>query len=226
MLKSILKVAFLITTILSVTVIAGAAGVGIGLKGGLNISNLTGSDLLQGSNIASETKNSRLGIIIGAFVAFNISDMLAIQPEFLYTQKGGKYEGTLAQQAGSAFTSEIKLDYLEIPILLKASLLPNAAVIQPNLYFGPVFALKLKAETETVGADGQIFTDNNVPEGDNVKSNDYGLVFGGGLDFNFSGPEIGIEARYTLGFTDWTTYQPVDMKNGTFSILASIGFSP
>jgi hypothetical protein len=216
--------AVLITAILSVTAAGWAAGLGIGLKGGLNIANLTGSDLLQGNNIADETKNSRLGVIIGVFVAFNISDMLAIQPEFLYTQKGGKYEGTLAQGAGEAFTSEIKLDYLEIPILLKASLLPNAAVIQPNLYFGPAFALKLKAEAETSQGEGEIYAE--VPEGGNVKSNDYGLVFGGGLDFNLKGPEIGIEARYTLGLTDWTSYQPVDMKNGTFSILASIGFSP
>jgi hypothetical protein len=218
--------AVLITAILSVTAAGWAAGLGIGLKGGLNIANLTGSDLLQGNNIADETKNSRLGVIIGVFVAFNISDMLAIQPEFLYTQKGGKYEGTLAEQAGEAFTSEIKLDYLEIPILLKASFLPNAAVIQPNLYFGPAFALKLKATTETDQGEGEIYSDNNIPEGGNVKSNDYGLVFGGGLDFNLKGPEIGIEARYTLGLTDWTAAQPVDMKNGTFSILASIGFSP
>jgi len=221
MVRTVLKMAVLITVILSVTAAGWAAGLGIGLKGGLNIANLTGSDLLQGNNIADETKNSRLGVIIGVFVAFNISDMLAIQPEFLYTQKGGKYEGSLA---GEVFTSEIKLDYLEIPILLKASLLPNAAVIQPNLYFGPAFALKLNATAETDQGEGEIYTE--VPEGGNVKSNDFGLVFGGGLDFNLNGPEIGIEARYTLGLTDWTDYQPVDMKNGTFSILASIGFSP
>ena len=69
MTKTVLKMAILITAILSVTAAAWAAGLGIGLKGGLNIANLTGSDLLQKNNIAEETKNSRLGIIIGAFVA-------------------------------------------------------------------------------------------------------------------------------------------------------------
>jgi len=220
----VMKTTILTALILILAAGASAAGIGLGVKGGLNIANLTGSDMLQGNNVAQETKNSRLGIIIGAFVAINISDMVTIQPEVLYTQKGAKYEGNLAQQTGTAFTSEIKLDYLEIPVLLKVSLLPKAAVVQPNLYFGPAFALKLKADVETDQGESEIY--NAPPEGDNVKNDDWGLVFGGGLDFNFSGKEIGIEGRYTLGLSDWTTYQPVDMKNGTFSILASIGFSP
>ena len=66
--------------------ISGAAqaqtGIKIGLKGGANLAGYTGTD--------SKDMQSKYGFSAGATFNFALSDMISIQPELLYSQKGIK----------------------------------------------------------------------------------------------------------------------------------------
>ena len=102
---------------------AGAGAPGIGVEVGFNRSSLRGSSV---SNVVE----SRLGFVGGGFVSVPLGSSLAFQPEILYAQLGGKYNG-----------NDYRLEYVEIPLLLDVSLLGPLGVL-----LGPSFDLKV-AET-------------------------------------------------------------------------------
>ncbi len=93
----------------------GGAGFKLGVEGGINLASL------QGQNV-NDVFASRLGFVGGAFLDLPLSPSLAIQPEVLYEQKGGKFNGNAYQ-----------LDYIEIPILLDVTLLgPLGVILGPS----------------------------------------------------------------------------------------------
>jgi len=100
------------------TATAGGPSVRLGLEGGINLANLSGANV-------NDAVGSRLGFVGGAFVGLPLGPTLALQPEILYSQKGGKYNGNPYQ-----------LDYWEIPILLDVTLVgPVAILLGPSVAF-------------------------------------------------------------------------------------------
>jgi hypothetical protein len=62
---------------------------------------------------------------------------------------------------------------------------------------------------------------------DDVKATDFGLIFGGGLDFWAPLGKIMLDARYTMGLT--TVYESdidLDMRNSVFSLTLGYCFQP
>ena len=90
----------LIITFLSITNLIKAQNIDFGIKGGLNISNITGGDA---------DRNNLFNFHVGSFAEIELNKKLSIQPELLYTRQGSEVENTL----------KIKIDYLAIPILVK-----------------------------------------------------------------------------------------------------------
>jgi hypothetical protein len=104
----------------------------IGAKAGLAIPDLKSSS----SNPISSGWKSRLGPYFGAFADLEINKLFSIQTEINYSAQGGKKNGVQAmpgsqfanffspnpppQYLYATYNSEAKLNYLEIPILLKA----------------------------------------------------------------------------------------------------------
>jgi hypothetical protein len=74
------------------------AQVGGGIKGGVNLATVSGSD---------DSPDTRVGTIAGVFLITN-QDLLAFQPEVLFSMQGAKFS------FGTA-----KLDYVQIPLLLR-----------------------------------------------------------------------------------------------------------
>ncbi|HTA77829.1 MAG TPA: porin family protein [bacterium] len=88
----------------------------LGVEGGFDLANLNGQNV-------NDVFGSRLGWVAGAFASLPIGPTFAIQPELMYEQKGGKYNG-----------NPYRLDYLEIPVLL------DIKVIGPvGILLGPSF---------------------------------------------------------------------------------------
>jgi len=197
-------------------------GLGIGLKAGVNFSDLTGDDVVEGEDLIQVGEESRTGLVLGAFLTFNLSEMFALQPEVLYTQKGQDIE---VEQAGELFNQETQLNYLEIPLLAKLSFADAEAGVRPNVFAGPAMSILMDTETEveTPVGGGTIIT----PEEDDFNDVDWGLVFGAGLDFNLSGLVLGIEGRWTAGLTSIdNTEEDLTFRNSVFSALASVAFQP
>nr|GFB85191.1 hypothetical protein [Tanacetum cinerariifolium] len=88
-------------TILSLALLAGAAsaahaqtGIKVGVKGGFNLATFSGAD--------SKGSEYKAGFAAGPFVNFGVSDNFSIQPEFLYSQKGGSRDNIPYPTSGTA----------------------------------------------------------------------------------------------------------------------------
>jgi hypothetical protein len=110
-----------------------AAGMTFGVKGGLNVTKLTG-------DLMNDAKWRMVGVG-GAFLCYKISDVFAIQPEMLFAMKGTKWEA--ATEEGNA-TYTWKLNYLEIPLLAKVYV-PTQSKLKPHVYAGPALDLDRKS---------------------------------------------------------------------------------
>ena len=75
-----------------------SAQIGGGIKGGVNLAQVSGSD---------DSPDTRIGTIAGVFLITN-QDLLAFQPEVLFSMQGAKFS------FGTA-----KADYVQIPLLLR-----------------------------------------------------------------------------------------------------------
>lgn len=207
----------LILAVVGLTLMAGAAVaqdsglVAKGFKVGLSMHKFTGADNDFFEHLAPDL---RMGLAGGAFLTFALGPNFALQPEVLYVMKGAKYE-----EDGNEAT--FKFDYLDIPILFKYRF-PTAGTTRPSLFAGPVASFKLSSEYEEV-FEGEESKENV----DNVNGLDYGLAFGGGIDFAVGQNTITMDVRYTLGLTDWPDTdvdEDIAVKNGGWLVMVGIGF--
>jgi len=183
-----------------------AEGMMFGVKGGLNMATATGDD--------AEGLSSKMGIVGGAFMCYNITEIFAIQPELLYSMKGAKDEAD----------ETISFNYFEIPLLFKVNF-PTEGKIKPSLYAGPTLGILMTAE-DTTGEDIK----------DYVKTMDIGILAGAGVGYQMEKGLLFLEARYEIGMTgimDFTDdeldamemdAQP-DVKNSVISIMVGYGFA-
>ncbi|SFD85462.1 porin family protein [Flavobacterium phragmitis] len=75
-----------------------------GVKGGLNLSTLTGE-------YEDDTK-SLVGFHVGGFAEIKVIERLAIQPELLFSAQGARFEDVFGKY-------DAKLNYINIPVLAK-----------------------------------------------------------------------------------------------------------
>lgn len=183
------------------------ADVQFGLRVGGNSAKLTGDDLKD----IEATVKSKVGFVGGVFLAFNLGKMITIEPEILYTMKGGTVEDTAGE-----YSEKIYGDYLEIPLLIKVKIpLPG---IKPVVFAGPAVGFKLREKYELNGEELPL-------EEKILKNNDYGAIFGAGLDI---GRHFMIDVRYSLGLQKIITAveegTSPDVKNGVWSATIGIAF--
>lgn len=152
----------------------------VGIKGGLNISNLIVDDVTD--------RNPRYGFHAGVYGQIFSTEAFAIQPEVNFSTKGNKakYEfGVIDQE------TKLNLSYIDIPVLAVFKL--GKAV---ELHAGGYWAYLVGANIDT---DGDLADDFTRVDRDNFKDWDYGLV--GGLGINL-GKAAQIGARYNYGLKE------------------------
>jgi opacity protein-like surface antigen len=161
-----------------------AQGVKFGAKAALNVATLTGD---------VEDASSLVGFQIGAFAEFKVSEKFAVQPELMYSAQGA-----------SGDNGDLKLNYLNIPVMAKYYVAPAF-----SLEAGPQIGFLLSAKSE--GEDAKDF----------VSSTDFGFNLGAGYDFT---ENLSAGLRYNLGLTNVFDFEGDDFsaKNGVFSV--SLGY--
>ena len=181
-----------------------AKGVMFGLKGGLSEANLSGDAV---------TNNSyKPGLVAGAFMSYDITSIFSIQPEGLFVMKGAKFDS-------AGVTAKDKINYIEIPILLKVNL-PVGGNIRPSIYAGPTFNFLVTAKV----SDGE-----EIDIKDQVASTDIGLVAGAALAYQMESASIFVEGRYDVGFmtivkdADAVTGDKADITNSGFQFMVGFG---
>ena len=153
-----------------------AEGMMFGVKGGLDMANLTGD--------AVALTKIKMGMVGGAFLCYNFTEIFAIQPELLFAMKGAGIDIPIID-------ASLKANYIEIPLLFKVNL-PTEGKMKPSLYAGPALGILMSAKAEVMGV--------GVDIKDFVKSTNFGLVAGAGIGYQLE--EKGLlflEARYDVG---------------------------
>jgi hypothetical protein len=176
---------------------------------------ITGKGIKIGLNIASVTGDdieiywkSKTGFCVAGFLTIGLNDVFAIQPEVFFSTKGYKSE----QEEDFYVTS---LTYLEIPLLAKV-FIPTGTKITPNIFVGPSLGLKIGGSVAS----------------EDFKGTDFGLCFGGGIDFAIGTGKFLAELRYTMSLSSVSALEkgPMtervseDIKNSVVSFLVGYSF--
>jgi opacity protein-like surface antigen len=171
-------------------------GMSYGVKGGLNISSITNSD------VEEMESSSLVGFHIGLFGEFMLGNKFAIQPELLYSTQGVKLESY-------GETGDLKVDYISIPVMAKYYVAKDFSLeLGPQIGF--VASAKIKSGGESLSIK------------DDVKAIDLSLGFGAAYNIT---DKFMLGARYNLGLTRLQKdLEPgeSDSKNSVFQI--SLGY--
>jgi len=148
-------------------------------------------------------RSPRLGLSIGIFGDYELkmkNDTLgmSLQPGIFYSMKGFRVDDL-----------EVNLDYLEIPVLLKARLNLDQPV-KPYLLTGPVLGFNVVRESQI----GSYFVSSDD------KRMDMGIIFGAGADFNAN---LSFDIRANFGLVN-VVESDVRNQNHSIALMASYHF--
>ena len=160
-------------------------------KIGMNIANVTKSD----------GTDSRIGLVAGAELEYQLTDIFSISGGALYSQQGCELS-----EGGGTLTS--KLDYINIPLLANVYVVKNLAV---KVGLQPAFNVNSKQKASKGDASAQ--------EGlDGTKTFDCSIPVG--LSYEYK--NIVIDGRYNFGLTKINKH--ADSKNSVFQITLGYKF--
>jgi len=185
----------------------GVAQVQLGLQAGVNLGNITMDPTQEGLELGTRT-----GFMFGGMLFYSFSPILGLQVEPAYVQKGATADMSMTVLDYTAkIEATYTADYLDLPVLLKASF--GDGPVKPYLLAGATIAFllgdtKLEMDKVTVTIDGQDQDiTNEIPSDEReqkveTKSTDFILNFGGGVLIPLGQVNIFIEGQYNLGLTD------------------------
>ena len=189
------KIALLIT--LTIFGLTQANAQNFGFKGGYNYSSFNGE-------VAKDNSLKGLsGFYVGALLELPLGDVLSIQPEVIYSRQGAAWE---QKNILGEFKKDLKLDYLNIPVMAKVNLGP--LFLQGGVQFG--FLVGKPEVSYTRGA--QRVTEK--VDKDAYAAFDFGV--GAGLGVNLS-QHFFVEARYTHSLTNALDPNNNSLKNAHIS---------
>jgi len=187
-----------------------------GILAGATFSNLRTSEDLDLDN--------RTGTTFGATLQLPLGAKVALQPELLFVNKGAKFRTPIGNQGNN---NSIRLDYLEIPVLLRYDF--SREIIGPHIYAGPTVGFNMNCQVQ-IGGNGQEAGATTDCGNDDFKPKtlDYGMTVGAGLDFNLGGLALTGGARYGIGLADIRNDDSDEFKsrvnNGTLSLYVGVLF--
>lgn len=147
-----------------------------GVKAGGGFSTAKGED-------APSDQINHLAGIHGAFVfSYEFASRLAVQPELHYSRKGFVYDSyTRNMPAETALTGDLRLDYIEMPLMIK--LQKAALFVEAGPYMG--YLLNVGSQVNMVSSDPAIDPPTVLGSQDYTRDDfnsfDVGYAVGGGL---------------------------------------------
>ena len=193
--KNILSVLFIF---LNLAGLVQAQPFSLGFKGGLNIANQNVQLLPQG-----DTQQTLNGFAGGLFLDINLFDFLSVQPETMFTMKGSGVltpnipflPGYGGSNAPAMIVQSQNLNYLEIPLLVKAKL--NLITdLNGSIFVGPAVSFLLNERNTTFypATDTTPASSSSVDYGKYFPGMDFGVVFGAGIQLQ----KFLIDIRYEV----------------------------
>jgi outer membrane protein W len=191
----------------------------IGVKGGLNLSNMIMKD--DESTYSDDFKMTP-GFHVGPTAEFPISDMLSFETGLLLSTKGFKMEES---GDGYEYSGNFNLFYVDVPLTVKAAYDVGSFKVYGAV--GPYVGVGVSGKTKykiTYGGESQTDTEvvewGSDPDTDDLKRLDYGAVVGAGVEIN----AIQIGATYGLGLANISPDTDGGNKISHRVIQVSVGF--
>jgi hypothetical protein len=197
-----------LAVLFAAAVLPQSAAAGVGVKGGYSWANLKFTGATDVPTL-TDIKNP----VGGVWFSMGLG-LFSIQPEILYIRQGARMEALPDWM-------EDRVDYIQVPVLLKIHVIPGP--ISPMVYAGPYGAYMLSAKG--VAFIGGVL-EPAVDIKDQIKSTDYGVVFGGGVDFRLPVIKLSAEVRYNLGLANVAKNSAPgeSVKTKSLMVLVGIGF--
>ena len=146
----------------------------LGVRGGLNATSAFTEDPLVDTSY-------RPGFLVGVFAWLPANDRVALQPEFLYSQKRTKF--TL-----DGIDATLTADYVEFPVLFDVRL--NTGPSRVSLVVGPSVSFRTRARLESGG--------ESIDASDQLDRVDFAAVTG----LAFTAGRFELAGRYIWGLID------------------------
>ncbi len=194
-----------ILTILALLLMVGQADAQLSFNKGVKVGYQSSNLEFDSNELSNFT--SRAGFTAGGFLEVDLLGPLDFQGELLYSQKGTGFDTPQGDV-------DLRLNYLEVPVLAKFTLL-KLPVVSFNVQGGMYWASKL-------GEDFEPSTFNPFPD-DFFENSDTGFTVGVGSKFNLALVKLFIEARYSKGTSDISDTDP-EVKNQAFLLSAGVAF--
>ena len=180
----------------------------LGVKGGVNQAVLSGR--------VGEDATYKTYFHAGIFYEAKVLGPLSIQPELLYSLQGAQLKGTLTDY-------KTQLNYIQVPILLKATLGP--VYVEAGPQFGYLVSANEEGKVQVRNTSGNVaFRDVNQSATDNYKRNEFALCAGVGLKL---GSIVRVGGRFVAGLNDINDVQFLQgvndpkLKNRVFQFYAA-----
>jgi hypothetical protein len=158
---------------------------------GLNRATFRGEDV--------DGIESRTAFLIGAGVHVQLSRIVGFRPELLYSMKGA-----VSTSALSTDEAEMRMNYVELPLLLHIAL-PVAGGIRPFVMGGPSVGYRVGCDMKTTSAgESDTITCAEIAEilGEpELKKTDVGVHAAGGVAFDMGAREFTLGVRYNRGLS-------------------------
>jgi hypothetical protein len=210
------KAALILLAVLAAASVSAAAGrITFGLKAGVNSANMVTAD----ADVAWSARWLPVG---GAFVCFSLGDSLFIQPELLYSPKGAQLTET---DGTTTFAETVFAPYIDVPILVKF-LIPTGSDggLKPCLFAGPYLGFKVGSGTMTTEATTGGQTDTSEDSLTSLKSTDFGIVLGAGVELPVATMKISFDIRWATSLSTISTEGDVT-KNKVWTFLVGVAFN-
>lgn len=150
----------------------------IGVKAGANVTKVEG---------ASFKDKFRYGYALGGFMEVRMGNKFILQPEVLFNQYSTTLDSNFSHVYSNVFNpayqSNVKLNYLSIPLLLNYKLIGKFVCLQ----VGPQFGVKINKDKNLLQNGGEAF-----------KSGDFSMLAGAQLKIG----AIRLNGRYAIGLSN------------------------
>lgn len=219
----------------------GLADVSWGFRGGVDFAQHTGIE--ERDSDYDVSSDWRVGMTVGAFIYWPITERFGLQQEIVYTQKGSSQRIVVdILDLPTTLDVTYEIDYIEIPVLLRfASFQWSDSSVYSLL--GTAMSLKTRGRYALKGelSDGEqvipLSADADLRE---VDMFDFSFVYGTGYERAVGGTHLLAEYRFTMSWNTlhMPTYAyvpfedeellienpPVALKNQTHTIMLGISF--
>ena len=198
----------IVSFILSINVFS--QNVSLGAKGGLNLSNMIVKD---DDETLSDDFKMLAGFHIYPYVEFSFSDLFALDAGLNFQSRG---YSIIEDNFKLRFTSL----YLDIPINAKFNFDLGSLKLFCNI--GPYVAFGVGGNIYTETTIGSYTTSakRKIDWGDDLKSTDYGLNFGVGIDIN----NFIFGLNYGWGIANLSTLNNDESRVNNYVLSISIGY--